>query len=108
MSDKLRLCEVSDVKEGEPIQVLLEQMPALAVYKVDEEIFVTDNLCTHGNAMLSDGYQEGDVIECPFHGGSFEIKTGTPKAFPCKMPIKTYPVMIEDNWVCIEKPEQVN
>ena len=105
MSKNLRLCEVADVKDGEPVAAFAEGMPALAVYNVDGEIFVTDNLCTHGNAMLTDGYQDGDVIECPFHGGSFDIKTGAANAFPCQVAIVSYPVEIEDGWVCIAKPE---
>lgn len=105
MAGKLRLCQVADVKEGEPVGVYIEQMPALAVYNVDGEVFVTDNLCTHGNAMLTDGYQDGGIIECPFHGGSFEIATGAAKAFPCQVPLKTYAVTIDDGWIAIDGPE---
>ncbi len=106
MADKLRLCQVADVKEGEPKSVFVDQMPVLAVYNVDGQMFVTDNLCTHGSAMLTDGYQDGGIIECPFHGGSFDIITGAPKAFPCQVAIKTYPVFIEDGWVTINQPEK--
>lgn len=105
MSDKIRLCEVASVEEGEPVGVFIEGMPALAVYNVDGEIFVTDNTCTHGNALLTDGYQDDGIVECPFHGGSFDIRTGAPKAFPCQIALKTYPVVIEDGWVTILKPE---
>ncbi len=105
MPEKLRLCEAGSVEDGEPVGVFLEQLPALAVYNVDGDIFVTDNTCTHGNAMLTDGYQDGGVIEGPFHGGSFDIRTGAPTAFPCQVAIRTYPVVIEDGWVCIDKPE---
>lgn len=107
MTSKVRLCPVADVKNGEPVSVFLEQLPALAVYNVDGDIFVTDNMCTHGNAMLTDGYQDGGIIECPFHGGSFDIATGAAKAFPCQVAIKTYTVTIEDEWVCIDQLEGV-
>lgn len=108
MSQTYRLCSISDVEEGEPVGVYLDTLPALAVYKIDDEYYVTDNLCTHGNAMLSDGYQEGELIECPFHGGSFEIKTGKAAAFPCQIPINTYPVIIEDGWIAIQYPREEN
>jgi ethylbenzene dioxygenase ferredoxin component len=106
MSNKLRLCEVAKVKAGEPVAIYLDQLPALAVYNVDDAIFVTDNLCTHGNARLTDGYQDGGLIECPFHGGSFDIATGAAKAFPCQVPLRTYPVTLEDGWVLIDQPEK--
>ena len=37
----------------------------IALFAVDGEVFATDNLCTHGNARLCDGFVEGREIECP-------------------------------------------
>ncbi len=37
----------------------------IAVYTVGDEVYATDNLCTHGNARLCDGFLEGHEIECP-------------------------------------------
>ena len=102
MSNKTRLCTTDEVTDDEPLCVNLEGFPSLAVYEIEGEYFVTDNLCTHGNALLTDGYQEGDEIECPFHGGAFSIKTGEPTAFPCQIAIKSYPVIVENNEVFIE------
>ncbi|HAK62864.1 MAG TPA: non-heme iron oxygenase ferredoxin subunit [Alphaproteobacteria bacterium] len=101
---KVILCPVSEVEEGRPVSVNPEGLPALAVYRIGEEYFVTDNLCTHGNAMLTDGYQEGEVIECPFHGGSFNIRSGKPSAYPCTDPLTVYRVIIEDGQIAIEAP----
>lgn len=36
----------------------------------------THNICIHAYALLSDRWLDGDVIECPLHGGHFEAKTG--------------------------------
>lgn len=104
MDSKIRLCQTTDVNEGEPFAIYIESLPALAVYNVDGEYFVTDNTCTHGNATLSDGYQEDGIIECPFHGGAFDIATGEVTAFPCQIALKTYAVTIEDGWVLIDQP----
>ena len=56
-----------------------------------------------GMAWMTDGYQEGFDIECPFHGGRFDLRSGEPTAFPCVVPLKVYPVTIEDGQVCITK-----
>ena len=104
MTKSIRVCRIEEVKEGEPFAVLLEGFPALAVYNVEGSYFVTDNTCTHGNAMLSDGYQEGGTIECPFHGGAFDIATGEPTAFPCQIALTTYRTSVEDGWIIIERP----
>ena len=105
MSDLITLCKAEDVKEETPVSVTPEGFAGLAVYVHDGEYFVTDNLCTHGMAMLTDGYQDGEEIECPFHGGAFSIKTGEATSFPCQIPIKTYPVSVVDGNICIAPAE---
>jgi biphenyl 2,3-dioxygenase ferredoxin subunit len=63
---------------------------------------VTDDTCTHGPGSLSEGFIEGDEVECDFHNGKFNIKTGAVAAPPCMIPIKTYPAVVEDGRVWIE------
>jgi len=99
------LCKTDEVKDEAPVAVTPDGFPALAVYVFEGEYYVTDNLCTHGMAMLTDGYQDGDEVECPFHGGAFSIKSGEATSFPCQIPIKTYPVTIEDGNICIPAAE---
>ncbi len=102
MADLIKLCKAEDVAPGQSFQVDADGMPALAVYNLEGEYFVSNNMCTHGMAWLTDGYVEGDEVECPFHGGRFSIRTGEPTAFPCVVPIQTYPVSLVDGFVCIE------
>ncbi len=74
----------------------------LAVFNVDGEFYVTDDLCTHGPGSLSEGYIDGDVVECNFHNGQFNIKTGEVVSPPCMVPIKTYKTVVENGRVFIE------
>jgi len=71
----------------------------IALYNIDGEIFATDNICTHAQAVLSDGWLEGDVIECPLHGGRFEVKTGKGLGAPITCDLKTLAVRIEGDMV---------
>ena len=66
----------------------------IAVYNIDGQFYATDNICTHAHALLSDGWLEGDVIECPLHGGSFEVKTGKGVAAPVTCDLKVFAVRI--------------
>ncbi|MGQ0622467.1 MAG: non-heme iron oxygenase ferredoxin subunit [Panacagrimonas sp.] len=97
-----RLCEAGAVQADVPTRVTPEGLPPLAVYRVGEELFVTSDTCTHGRASLSEGTQEGTTIECPFHGGQFDVRTGLATLFPCRVPLQTYEVVVSDGWVCIE------
>jgi biphenyl 2,3-dioxygenase ferredoxin subunit len=61
-----------------------------------------DDTCSHGPGSLSEGPIHGDVVECDFHNGSFNIKTGEVVDPPCMIPMKTYPTHIEGDAVFIE------
>jgi nitrite reductase/ring-hydroxylating ferredoxin subunit len=98
---RIELCHTADVESGCALRVEAEGL-VLAVYNVDGEFFVTDDACTHGPGALSEGYLEGDVIECDFHGGRFNVRTGEVVGPPCMIPVKTYPVVIEQRRVFIE------
>ena len=74
----------------------------VAVFNVDGQFYVTDDACTHGPGSLSEGYIEGDVVECNFHNGQFNIRTGEVVLPPGMIPMKTYPTTVEDGKVYIE------
>ena len=75
---------------------------SIALYQVDGEIFATDNICTHGNARLCDGFLEGHEIECPLHQGKFDIRNGKAMCAPLTEDIRIYPVKIEGDRVFVE------
>lgn len=74
---------------------------SIALYRVDGEVFATDNLCTHGNARLCDGFLEGHEIECPLHQGKFDIRNGKAMCAPLTEDVKTYPIKIEGDRVFV-------
>jgi naphthalene 1,2-dioxygenase system ferredoxin subunit len=81
------------IGEGEFIGVNADGRE-IAVFDVDGELFATDNICTHAHAFLSDGWLDGDVIECPLHAGRFEVKTGKALGPPVECDLRTYPVRV--------------
>ena len=101
MSDRIDLCSTAEVAPGTALRVESGGL-ALAVYNVDGEFFVTDDACTHGPGLLSEGFIEGDVVECNFHNGQFNIKPGEVVSPPCMVPIKTYKAIVENSRVLIE------
>ncbi|PCI54585.1 MAG: (2Fe-2S)-binding protein [Alphaproteobacteria bacterium] len=105
--DLVEVCTLSEVPDGEGIKITIEGLPALAVYRVGEEVFVSDDLCTHGDASLSEGELdiEDYVIECPFHQGGFDIRTGSVAGAPCTRPIRVYEAWIKNGLVYIKKQD---
>ena len=103
MPNRIDLCSAADVAPGSALKVETGGL-TLAVFNVDGAFYVTDDLCTHGPGSLSEGYIEGDVVECNFHNGQFNIRTGEVVAPPCMEPVKTYPTRVENGMVVIEAP----
>jgi nitrite reductase/ring-hydroxylating ferredoxin subunit len=98
---RIDLCNTADVAPGAALKVEIGDW-AYAVFNVDGAFYVTDDLCTHGPGSLSEGYIEDDVVECNFHNGQFNIRTGEVVSPPCMVPVKTYPVLVVDGKVTIE------
>ena len=101
MPQRIDLCSAADVSPGSALKVETGSL-VLAVFNVDGEYYVMDDLCTHGPGSLSEGYIDGDVVECNFHNGQFNIRTGEVVSPPCMAPVKTYPVTVIDGRITIE------
>ena len=101
MPTRIELCSTGDVAPGTALKVEAGDL-TFAVFNVGGEFFVTDDLCTHGPGSLSEGYIEDDVVECNFHNGQFNIRTGEVVSPPCMVPVKTYSVLVVDDTVTIE------
>lgn len=95
------ICNAEDVTPDEPLKVEFDGRE-LAVFNVDGAIYVINDQCTHGPGSLSEGTLDGCVIECDFHQGGFDIRTGEPVIAPCTIPVRTYAVEIRDGKVMID------
>jgi naphthalene 1,2-dioxygenase ferredoxin component len=68
----------------------------VALYLVGDTVYATANRCSHGEARLCDGFLDGTEIECPFHQGRFDVRTGAATAAPAEVPLATWPVRTVD------------
>jgi naphthalene 1,2-dioxygenase system ferredoxin subunit len=85
--------KLGDVSEGEPHGVEIAGH-AVALYRVGGEFYATGNICSHAEALLSDGLLDGCEIECPLHMGRFDIRSGEALTSPVEIDIPTYPVRV--------------
>lgn len=84
----------ADLPPGEMRPVDLPCGKVAALYNVDGVFWATADLCSHGEASLTDeGDLEGKKIVCGWHFGSFDVTTGEPIDGPCWEPIATYRVV---------------
>lgn len=96
-----RLCDLSDVSEDLPYRAEVGDM-AWAVFQAGDIYYVIADQCTHGPGLMSDGYLDGCDIECPFHQGRFDIRTGIPTAPPCEVPMQVWKPIVQDGAIYID------
>lgn len=98
---RIPLCKTEDVPPGHARKVETGDL-AVAVYNVGGAFYVTDDACTHGPGSLSEGTLEGDEVECNFHQGRFNVRTGEVVLPPCMIPLRAYHTVVEAGVVSIE------
>lgn len=98
-ADRLRLCEASEVEPGTMLRVHPEGMSPILVCNVAGKFHAVDDECTHAIASLSEGKLQGNIVFCPMHGGSFDVRSGQATSLPCKQPLRTWPLEVADGKV---------
>ena len=101
MSNWIDVAAEDDLFEGAGIPVNPNGMD-IALFSVQGEVFAIDNLCSHGNARLCDGFVEGHHVECPFHQAQFSLRDGSVACGPATEPVKSWPVKIEGGRVFLQ------
>jgi naphthalene 1,2-dioxygenase system ferredoxin subunit len=97
----VRATNRSNLAEGEPLGVEVAGR-SIALYDIDGALFATDNICTDAYARLSDGWLDGELIECPLHAARFDVRTGKVLDPPATEDLKTYPVRVVDDEIQVK------
>ena len=92
---------VADFEDEDVEQVKVDSR-AIAVYRAKGQFYATQDLCTHEHAYLSDGVVIDCVVECPFHQGRFDVRTGRALGAPVIVPLKTYPLKVVDGRIYVQ------
>src|SRR5579863_4816199 len=74
------------------------------VANIDGKLYAIANKCTHVGGPLGKGKLTGSVIECPWHGSKFDVKTGAVVQGPAQKPEPTFQVKVQNSAVWIKKP----
>ena len=76
---------------------------AVAVVRIDDEIFAIADKCSHADVSLSDGvvWCETKQLECIKHGSAFNLVTGVPDTLPATQPVAVYEVSVVNDEVSV-------
>jgi len=92
------VARVTDMRDGEARHVKIG-VRDIAVFRVGDEFFALSNVCRHAFAPLSEGWMDGHMVMCPWHGWRYDVRDGTtdhPDA-----DVRTYPVTVRDGEVLV-------
>ncbi len=98
-----RVARTREVEEDDPKAVRVGDH-LIAIYNVGGTIYAIADVCTHEFASLSEGFVEGDVIECPLHERRFHIPSGKALSPPVTEDLSTYPVKLEGDDIYVGVP----
>jgi len=99
---RMRALELSELQQDHAVRVELDGVPIAVVLDNQGEVHAIGDTCSHGQISLSEGFVEGDTLECWAHGSAFSLRTGMPLNLPAYEPVPVYVVEIEDGVVYID------
>lgn len=89
-----KIATADQLGEDEAMSVSIGELK-LALFHSAGAFHVTDGVCTHQYALLSEGYVEDGCVECPLHQARFDLRTGNALCAPATQPIRIYRVKRE-------------
>jgi 3-phenylpropionate/trans-cinnamate dioxygenase ferredoxin subunit len=101
---RFRLGSSDEVSEGRAI-VMEAGERRLLVSHVAGSFCAIDDVCSHDGGPLGEGTLRGGEIECPRHGGRFDVCSGDATHMPAVRPVRAYPIDVEDGGLYVEIEE---
>ena len=100
--DKILVGTASDIPSGKMVMVSADGKDIL-VTNVNGNYYAMDDTCTHAGASLSEGSLDGSTVTCPWHGSTWDCKTGKMIAFGVQLnDLSSYKVTVESDEIFVE------
>ena len=100
MSKIVKVADAQEIEDGKAKIVMVEGL-TLAVFRIKDEFFALENKCLHRGGPLGEGQLEGYDVTCPWHGWTYDVRTGSFEVIP-PLRVRTYPVRREGESVFVE------
>ena len=99
----VRVARATDIPLGKGCLVERSEV-SVAVFNAGQgRFYAVSALCPHEDGPLGDGWLEGDVVVCPWHGFDFDLATGRCRV-DVDLAIPVYPVRVSAGAVEVDLP----
>lgn len=99
-----RLANVADVLPGTSHVVQIAPDKEVALFNINGVIYALDNICPHQGGPLGEGEVEDYCVICPWHGWTFDVRTGECINLPDEKAMH-YPIQIIGDEIFCEIPD---
>ena len=97
------VAESASLEEGQGIEVV-RGSEVIALFRHSGVLYALDGLCMHQGGPLARGKLAEGTIQCPWHGWTYDLKTGN-NAVTCQRMLKTYPTRESEGRIEIDFEE---
>ena len=99
MAEFVRVASTSDIPAGQG-RMFEVKGRQVAVFNVGGEFHAIDNVCEHQGGPLAEGEIDGCVVTCPWHGWTYDVRTGIAPDDP-KTQVERYDLRVDGNDISI-------
>ena len=99
MPEFVKVASVSDLPPGKVTPIAVGDK-MIALCNVGGTFYALDNVCLHRDGPLGEGYLDGEKLECPWHGWTYDVRTGQPD-HPGGHSVSAYEVRVEGDDVLV-------
>ena len=105
MSETVMLCRIDELSSGQARRFDLAGH-RIALVRTEDEFHAISDRCSHEDYSLSEGevWVDEREIECPRHGSTFDLRTGSACSLPATHGVTVYQVEIADGTVSVVLP----
>ena len=101
MADFVKVAKTSELEPVQGRRVEVNGKP-IALFNVDGQFFAIDNTCTHRGGPLAEGMVSGHEVTCPWHGATFDVRTGEVGGPPAQRAVVRYGVRVTGTDIEVE------
>jgi 3-phenylpropionate/trans-cinnamate dioxygenase ferredoxin component len=96
------VCAIDDIEPGTARRFDIGGT-AVAVVRIDDDVYAIGDICSHANVSLSDGevWCAEREIECPKHSSTFSLVSGEPLTLPATQPVAVYDASVVDGKIIV-------
>lgn len=96
----VEVCAEDDLKDGDKVAFEIDGQRVMLA-RVDGTFYAIGAVCTHERAFLDEGALVENVVYCPLHYSSFDLRTGCVLGPPADKATPTYGVQVTDGMVLV-------